>query len=187
MAVDHFFEGGSRKRKRGGGGAPSSGGRGKANGAGGARGRGGGFRGSQRGRGSSSRGTTERSNGGVNGVQGSDEELEGSDSDDDGSDVADGDDGAEPDSDDEAEALETPAQKRLRLAQQYLDSLKAGQDGQSVDERGLTLGKLTEICIVQQSWTDRTLDSWRETSSPRDCRKTWSAQFAIQSWLLRPI
>lgn len=41
------------------------------------------------------------------------------------------------DSDEEAEARETPAQKRLRLATQYLDSLKAAQEGRSLLNFGI--------------------------------------------------
>lgn len=65
-----------------------------------------------------------------------DEEIEGSDSENDDGDDSDAGTmrGAaveeEFESDDEAERKETPAQKRLRLAQQYLDSLKAAQSGE---------------------------------------------------------
>lgn len=59
-----------------------------------------------------------------------DEELDGgSDDSEDGSEIADDLD-EDFESDTEADRKETPAQKRLRLAQQYLDSLKAAQEGE---------------------------------------------------------
>jgi hypothetical protein len=132
MAIDNFFEGSDRKRKRGVGAAKK--GRDGASG--------GGSRGGRGGR-AMNNGHNDRPNNNYKGkgreeqvpriVNGDDEDLI-SDEDADEDDAAGSDNdqvinNEEFESDDEAERKETPAQKRLRLAQQYLDSLKAAQQG----------------------------------------------------------
>lgn len=132
MAVDSFFEGSSNgKRKRGGVKSNGRGGGGSSTFAAG---------GSRRGRVNG----THAGRGENRGYKGKgredqalprhakidDEEIEESDDDDeeDQDDVVQQEE--EFESDTEADRRETPAQKRLRLAQQYLDSLKAAQEGE---------------------------------------------------------
>jgi len=125
MAVDTFFEGSSGKRKRGGvkekRGGSNAGGRGggRVNGS------------SYKGKGREEPASRQRPKAKIH-----DEEIEGSDSEasNDGDSDLDKLNGNENDeefeSDEEADRKETPAQKRLRLAQQYLDTLKAAQEGE---------------------------------------------------------
>lgn len=133
MAVDSFFEDSSRKRKRERGGPSSSSGRvrgSRENGRVHGRSNGSSFKGKGKGREDNHTSSSARRR------EQNDEEIEGSEDDED-EDESDADgrgmngigQDEEFESENEAERKETPAQKRLRLAQQYLDSLKAAQSG----------------------------------------------------------
>lgn len=128
MAVDTFFEGSNGKRKRGG---VKEGRGGRGRGGSSSSTRGGRVNGTHAGSGSSYKGKGREEPARRSKVH--DEEIEGSDSEnEDGSDNEElngNDDNEEFESDQEADRKETPAQKRLRLAQQYLDTLKAAQEG----------------------------------------------------------
>lgn len=124
MAVDSFFEGSSSGKRKRGGVKASNGAGGSAQGARRGGGRVNGSHASYKGKGRAQE-EAPRRNSKIN-----DEEIEESDEDDgDNDEDIDGGIQEEFESDTEADRRETPAQKRLRLAQQYLDSLKAAQEG----------------------------------------------------------
>ena len=149
--TDSFFEDSSRKRKRslvsgqarGGDGQPSRGTSSR-----GGRGRGGSSSSLNKGKGRSRRRDDDEEDAGQQlRVNGNESGLSSDESDDkqevlleNGEDFF--------DSEEEEAAAETPAQKRLRLAKQYLESLKAGQGKPAAAWRRLLLGNVAEIVVA---------------------------------------
>lgn len=136
MAVDNFFEASHGKRKRGGVNGGSNGGQRRVNGSSSSSSNS--HSHVHKGKGRAQQQQRQREDGPPSRPRRvHDEEIEESDSENDNDNDDDIDvDGAaageeEFESDQEADRRETPAQKRLRLAQQYLDTLKAAQEGKS--------------------------------------------------------